>query len=181
MSAFSTAKQNGLSGANIIRMAQLQQFWNHGFSDPNYTHKARLTIPKSKSHPNTMVLPPPTLQDLLNPAPTDETENDNILELPMPSAAAQALYGSMAFDDSDDDDESLPITIVQGANLERLAIEALVDLSNPKLQARFQEPSAAASGSANKDKTNGKQPNKATSSKWSEEDSQWASKGDIDW
>ena len=112
-------------------MAQLQQYWNHGFSNPNYTHKAKLTIPECQSQPTTIMLPPPSLQDLLNPAPTNEAAN-NILDTPTTSAAVQELYGNMAFDDGDDD-ESPPITIVQGASLERLAIEALVDLSNPKL------------------------------------------------
>ena len=179
MSAFGTVKQNGLSGANIIQMAQLQQYWNHGFSNPNYTHKAKLTIPECQSQPTTIVLPPPSLQDLLNPAPTNKATN-NISDMPTTSATTQELYGNMAFDDGDDNESPL-ITIVWGANLEHLAIEALVDLSNPKLWVRFQEPSAAASGSVNSDKASGTQPVKAALSKWSEEDLQWASKGDIDW
>lgn len=82
-----------------------------------------------------------------------------------------------------DDDESSPITFVRGINLERLAIEAFIDLANPKLTARFQDSessSISAPGSA-KGKTNESQPPKAKSSKWSEEDAQWASNEDIEW
>ena len=39
--------------------------------------------------------------------------------------------------DEGDDDESSPITFVRGVNLERLAIEAFIDLANPKLILRF--------------------------------------------
>jgi hypothetical protein len=170
MSAFSTAKRNGLTGANIVRMAQLQQYWTHGFNDPNYVHKARLMIPKPQSQPSTVVLATPTLQDLLNPAPADD------IEFP-PSASAEELYSAM-FDEGDDD-ESLPITFVRGANLERLTIEALVDLANPKLIARFQD-APTASAVTDRAADTGAQPNAASTS-WSEADAQWASKGDLDW
>ena len=130
LSAFNTAKRNGLTGPNIICMAQLQQYWNHGFSNPNYNHKARLTIPKSQTHPTTIVLPPPTLQDLLNPMPSmDESlaadsESNDITTM-------EEMYGAVL--DEGDDDESSPITFIRGVNLEHLAIEAFVDLANPKL------------------------------------------------
>ena len=130
LSAFNTAKRNGLTGPNIIRMAQLQQYWNHGFSNPNYNHKARLTIPKSQTHPTTIMLPPPTLQDLLNPMPSmDESlaadsESNDITTM-------EEMYGAVL--DEGDDDESSPITFIRGVNLEHLAIEAFVDLANPKL------------------------------------------------
>ena len=114
LSAFSTAKRNGLTGPNIIRMAQLQQYWNNGFSDPNYKHKARLTIPKSQTVPATIVLPPPTLQDLLNPAPSHGVDSGGDAD-DTPAATAEEMYGA-GFDDGDDD-ESPPITFVRGANL----------------------------------------------------------------
>ena len=173
LSAFSTAKWNGLTGPNIIRMAQLQQYWNHGFSNPNYNHKARLTIPRSQTHPTTIALPPPTLQDLLNPTPSMDDSDDHLS-----APTAEEMYGA-TFDEGDED-ESPPITFVRGTNLERLAIEAFVDLANPKLITRFQDSSAASAPSA-KSKANDSQPPKATSSKWSEEDAQWASKGELDW
>jgi hypothetical protein len=134
MSAFSTAKRNGLTSANIIRMVQLQQYWTYGFNNFNYMHKAQLTIPKSQSQPSTIMLPTPTLQDLLNPVPA------NNVEFP-PSASAEKLY-SATFDEGDDN-ESLLITFVQGANLKCLMIEALIDLANPKLIMQFQDVLAA--------------------------------------
>ncbi|KIM90086.1 hypothetical protein PILCRDRAFT_1457 [Piloderma croceum F 1598] len=170
MSAFSTAKRNGLTGANIIHMAQLQQYWTYSFNNPNYVHKAQLTIPKSQSQPSTIVLPTPTLQDLLNPVPADN------VEFP-PSASAKELYGATFYEG--DDDESLPITFVRGVNLERLTIEALIDLANPKLIAQFQDGSAA-SAATNQVTNTGTQPNTA-STRWSEADAQWASKGYLDW
>ena len=187
MSAFSTAKRNGLTGPNIIRMAQLQQYWNHGFSNPNYNHKARLTIPKSQTpnHPTTIVLPAPSLRDLLNPATSDGSaeSNDYMSELACDSVAVEEMYG-MVFDEGDDD-ESSPITFVRGVNLERFAIEAFVDLANPKLITRFQDsesPATSALGSAKgKEKADDFQPPKGKSSKWSEEDAKWALNGDLDW
>jgi hypothetical protein len=164
----------------VADMAQLQQYWNHGFSNPNYNHKARLTIPKSQTHPTTIVLPPPTLQDLLNPASSD---HDGPGASDAPTITAEEMYGA-TFDEGDDD-ESSPITFIRGVNLERLAIESFVDLSNPKLIMRFQDtdfPATSAPGSAKgKGKANDSQPPKAGSSKWSEEDAQWASNGDLDW
>ena len=81
--------------------------------------------------------------------------------------------------DEGDDDESLPITFVRGANLERLTIEALVDLANPKLIARFQD-APTASAVSDRAADTGAQPNTASTS-WSEADAQWVSKGDLDW
>ncbi|KIM82448.1 hypothetical protein PILCRDRAFT_7841 [Piloderma croceum F 1598] len=170
MSAFSTTKHSGLTGTNIICVAQLQQYWTHGFNDPNYMHKAQLTIPKSQSQPSTVVLATPTLQDLLNPAPADD------IEFP-PSANAKELYSAMF--DKGDNDKSLPITFVQGANLECLTIEALVNLANLKLIAQFQD-ALTASAATNWAIDTGTQPN-AASTGWSEADAQWASKGDLDW
>lgn len=181
LSAFNTAKRNGLTGPNIIRMAQLQQYWNHGFSNPNYIHKARLTIPKSQTHPTTIVLPPPTLHDLLNPAPSMDGPGDSndYLSESAPTTTAEEMYGAV-FDEGDDD-ESSPITFVRGVNLDRLAIEAFIDLANPKLILRFQDfesPVTSALGSA---KGKGKADDSARSSKWSEKDAKWALDGDLDW
>jgi hypothetical protein len=88
------------------------------------------------------------------------------------------MYGAM-FDEGDDDESSL-ITFIRGDNLERLAIEAFVDLANPKLIVRFQDSEFPAATSA-PGSAKGKANEKARSSKWSEEDAQWVSKGDFDW
>jgi hypothetical protein len=83
------SERSGRRKGSRIMMAQLQQYWTHGFNDPNYVHKARLTIPKSHSQPSTVVvLATPTLQDLLNPVPADDDEFP-------PSASAEELYGTM--------------------------------------------------------------------------------------
>ena len=100
MSAFNTAKRNGLSGLNIIRMAQLQQYWTSGIgqSDSKYTHTAHLNLPKPQSQPTSITLPAPMLQDLLNPAPTDTLDDP---------------YGAELLDDdnnSSDDDEA-PVNV----------------------------------------------------------------------
>ena len=183
MSAFNTAKRNGLTGPNIIHMAQLQQYWNHGFSDSNYNHKARLTIPKSQTHPTMIVLPSPTLQDLLNPAPdmngSGDVNDDMSESAPTSSSTAEEMYGAV-FDEGDDD-ESSPITFIQGVNLERLAIGAFIDLVNPKLIKWFQDFESPMTAVKGKGKANESQLPKAKSSKWSAENAQWASNRDVDW
>lgn len=153
-------------------MAQLQQYWTNGFNDPKYVHKARLVIPNIPSQPSNIVLSPPTLQDLLNPVPVDGPDN-----VDFPDATIEELYGA-TFDEGDDD-ESPPITFVRGADLERLAIEALVDLANPKLVARFQDNPEASGSPTTAQTTNNEPPN--TAAMWSEADAQWASGGDLDW
>ena len=106
--------------------------WTYGLNNPNYVHKAQLTIPKSLSQPSMIVLLTPTLQDLLNPVSVDN------VKFP-PSASTEELYGTM-FDDGDDN-ESLLITFFWGAHLKCL-IEALIDLVNPKLIVQFKDASA---------------------------------------
>jgi hypothetical protein len=82
-------------------MVQLQQYWNHSFSNPNYNHKARLTIPKSQTHPTTIVLPPPALQHLLNPAHSMDRPGDSDDHLSVPTTTAKEMYGA-TFDEGDD-------------------------------------------------------------------------------
>ena len=127
-------------------------------------------IPKSQFQPSTVVLATPTLQDLLNPVPAD------VVEFP-PSASAEELYGAMF-------DEAMTMRasrspLFKVPTSEHLMIEALVDLANPKLIARFQDVSTA-SAATGRATDAGAQPNAASTS-WSEADAQWASKGDLDW
>jgi len=137
-------------------------------------------IPISQTHPTTIVLPPPTLQDLLNPVPGDP--NDNMSES-APTTTAEEMYGAV-FDEGDDD-ESPPITFVRGVNLDRLAIEAFIDLANIKLIARFQDSESSSSTTSAHRSAKGKgkadDSQQPKTSKWSEEDAQWASNGDLDW
>jgi hypothetical protein len=62
------------------------------------------------------------------------------------------FYGAVF--DGGDDGESPPITFVRGFNLERLAVEAFVDLANPKLIVRFQDSSATSAPGSAKGKAN---------------------------
>ncbi|KAJ3978726.1 hypothetical protein F5890DRAFT_1238675 [Lentinula detonsa] len=75
LAAYNTAKRNGLSGKNLIWMAQLQQFWRYGFSDPKYTHTAKLDLKQMDNGGATIQLPTPKIQDLLNPVHSDSAEN----------------------------------------------------------------------------------------------------------
>lgn len=161
MSSFSTAKRNGLSGLNIIRMTQLQQYWTRGIgqSDSKYTHTAHLSLPKSKSQPTSIALPAPTLDDLLNPAPTNNNDT----------------YEASFFeeDDDSDDEDAPPVTVVRSGNVERLEIDKFINLAEPKLIARFDPPSNSAP--AQKAPTTQPQP-KPTQEEWSVANSDWATK-----
>lgn len=163
MSSFSTAKRNGLSGINIIRMAQLQQYWAGGIgqSDSNFTHTAHLNLPKPQTQPASVTLPAPTLQDLLNPAPLDNTLDD--------------IYGARFLDEDDNDDENASeptVNIIRSGQLGRLAIDQLVNLAEPKLIARFNP-----SRSDPIRKAPSAQPApRSTQEEWSAANSQWATK-----
>jgi hypothetical protein len=102
MSAFNTAKWNGLSRLNIS-MAQLQQYWTGGIrqSDSKYTHTAHLDLPKPQTQPTSITLPAPTLKDLLNLALTDTLDDP---------------YGAELLDDDDnssDDNNEAPVNVFQ--------------------------------------------------------------------
>ena len=162
MSAFNTAKRNGLSGLNIIRMAQLQQYWTGGIgqSDSKYTHTAHLNLPKPQSQPTSITLPAPTLQDLLNPAPTDTLDDP---------------YGAELLDDdnnSSDDDEA-PVNVFQSGVLQRLDIDKVVNLAEPKLIAHF---SASERPVPTRKSPSTQPPPKPVSEEWSAANSQWATK-----
>jgi hypothetical protein len=100
MSAFNTAKRNGLSEINIICMAQLQQYRTGSIrqSDSKYTHTAHLNLPKPQSQPTSITPPAPTLQDLLNPALTDTLDDP---------------YGAKLLDDDNNssDDNEAPVNV----------------------------------------------------------------------
>ena len=136
LSTFNSAKRNGLSAENLVNMAQLHDHWTYGLESPTYTPTASLILPKSKaSASKTICLPTPTLQDLLNPAAPNEE----------PSFLCDDPYNTELLDDDSDSESELedtPVPIVtRTSNLERLEIDALVDLANPKLVARYNESS----------------------------------------
>lgn len=131
MSSFSTAKRNGLSGANIIHMTQLQQYWTTGIggTTSKYKHTAHLTLLKPQNQPTTITLPAPTLQDLLNP----ESSDDDLADIDPYSAAF--------LEDGDSDDEFDTPVITRSGNIMHLEIDSIFNLAEPKLIARFDEPS----------------------------------------
>ena len=52
LSAFNSAKRNGLSAENLIHMTQLHDHWTCGLESPMYTHTAPLHLPKPKNYPS---------------------------------------------------------------------------------------------------------------------------------
>ena len=171
MSSLSTAKRNGLSGANIIRMAQLQQYWTDGIggTTSKYTHKAHLTLPKSQlesTKATSITLPAPSLKDLLNPDPAND---DSILETDPYGAAF------LEDDDREDDEDDTPV-ITRSSSLERLEIDSIINLAEPKLIARFNERSSASI----KGKAPATQVSQKTSQKWSAANANWATTGRDD-
>lgn len=170
MSAFNTAKRNGLTPTHIIQLAQLQQHWTHGLEDPTYTHTASLRLPKA--NPSSAIhLPAPTLKDLLNPTTADE---DLLFNHPDPYGA-EFLNDGEESDEDEDDSASPPIAppiITRGDSVLKLEIDKLVDLTNSKLLARYSDSKGAGKG-----KEKGKGKGKATDvvpvdSPWVDE--QWA-------
>ncbi|KAF7980497.1 hypothetical protein HWV62_37998 [Athelia sp. TMB] len=134
MSAFNTAKRNGLSPTHIVHLAQLQQHWTYGFEDPTYTHTASLRLPKA--NPSSAIhLPAPTLQDLLNPTAADE---DLLFNHPDPYGAEFLNDGDES--DSDEDTSTSPPIVTRSDPVLRLEIESIVDLTNARLLARYAGP-----------------------------------------
>jgi hypothetical protein len=131
LSAFNSAKRNGLSPANLINMAKLQDYWRYGLGSPGSEHSATLKLPKAPKS-TSVHLPAPTLQDLLNPALPDE-EPEFLIADP---------YGIQALGAEEDDEEDGPV-IIHDSDLIRLEIEDLINLQNTKLQSRYMEDSTA--------------------------------------
>lgn len=132
LSAFNSAKHNSLSTENLIHMAQLHDHWTYGLESPMYTHSATLHLLKAQAAPKTVHLPAPSLQDLLNLASANEE----------PTFFCMDPYGAQALEDDAESEEegSEPTIIMRGSQVERLEIEKLIDLANPKLLAHYKTP-----------------------------------------
>jgi hypothetical protein len=105
MTAWSTAKRNGLSAINIINMGILEKYWKYGFNNSRvYTHSARLTLDSfdTTTKPPTRTLPVPTLQDLLNPVPLDPSVSDEAEALLFKNPDP---YGNAALEEDEEDYE----------------------------------------------------------------------------
>ena len=131
LSAFNSAKHNGLSAENLIHMAQLHNHWTYGLESPMYTHTATLHLPKPHTAPKTIHLPAPSLQDLLNPAPAHKE----------PSFFCVNPYSAQDLDDNKSEVEDSEPIITRGSHVERLEIEKLIDLANTKLLVCYMESS----------------------------------------
>jgi hypothetical protein len=111
-------------------MAQLHDHWTYGLDAPKSTHSAALHLPKATpSHAHLAAL---TLQDLMNPSSISD-------DLEEPTFICDDPYGTAKLEedeDEDDEDDSQPI-ITRGLDVERLEIDKLVDLANPKLVACY--------------------------------------------
>ena len=127
LSAFNSAKRNGLSPANLINMAKLQDYWRYGLGSPRSEQSATLKLPKAPKS-TSVHLPTPTLKDLLNPAPPNEE----------PEFLTADPYGVQALS-TEEDDEGDGSVIICDSDLIRLKIEDLIDLQNTKLQSHYME------------------------------------------
>ena len=168
LSTFNSARCNGLSAENMVRMAQLQDHWTYGLEASTSTHTAALQLPKTGNTAQSLHLPAPQLQDLLNPAPLDSSDNLNS----EPTFMFKDPYGaSLLDDDNDSETEGDEPTITRGSLVKRLEIKNVVDLASKKLLARYDNALELKTAA---------QPTKSThketvpSEQWSEEN--WAAK-----
>jgi hypothetical protein len=146
MTAWSTAKRNGLSADNIINMRILEKYWKYGFSTSTvYTQTARLCLDNfdTTTSPPTRTLPAPTLQDLPNPVPLAP----NLSEADLFNNAEPYGQGALERDEEDeeseegnDDDVDMEVTtphVIRSSTAGRLAIEQFVNLETTVLLARL--------------------------------------------
>ena len=81
LTAMSTAKRNNLSAENLIRCAQLNQYWRYGFGPQEVKRRCqtvRLELPRSDRKPSDpIVTGVSTLRDLLN---ADSAEQPHVDE-----------------------------------------------------------------------------------------------------
>ena len=119
LSAFNSTKRNGLSPANLINMAKLQDYWRYGLGSPGSEHSATLKLPKAPKS-TSVHLPAPTLQNLLNPAPPNE-EPEFLIADP---------YGVQALGAEEDDEEDGPV-IICDSDLIRLKLKTLLTFRIP--------------------------------------------------
>ena len=125
LTAISSAKRNGLKGKHIVYAAQLQQHWTYGLGAREYTHQAKLTLPKWDDTQDELLLPTPKLTDLLNPmTPAEEEAVFNNSD----------PYDVSSMFDPVEEDEDIPKIICSGT---RLDIDELIDLANQKLNDRY--------------------------------------------
>ncbi|KAK7063335.1 hypothetical protein R3P38DRAFT_3164324 [Favolaschia claudopus] len=176
LSAMSTAKRNNLSAENLVRCAQLNQYWRYGYGRQevknHVPHQVRLELPTSNRQPTDPKRARiPTLDDLLNPiAPTDSDQPidfDSLFNLRSNDPFNAAEVEDMAVGE-DDDDMAAPPLVQRVDNMPVLEIETYINLKAPKLIQRF-APKQLDIRTA----LSPRKPTAAAKSAWDPESSKW--------
>ncbi|KAJ7479092.1 ribonuclease H-like domain-containing protein [Mycena latifolia] len=172
LTAMSTAKRNNLGGLNLVRLAQLNQYWRYGFGSPEiqrHCQKVRLELPTPNRKPSDPVVAGiPTLQDLLNADSVDDQPIDEEALFNHPDP-----YGIKDLEEmeegEDETDATPPPLVIRRANLPTLEIEAYIDLKAPKLTQRF----APDQGKPEQTSLLPTKPAKEPGTKWTAADAEW--------
>ncbi|KAJ7343004.1 hypothetical protein DFH08DRAFT_1011576 [Mycena albidolilacea] len=172
LTAMSTAKRNNLGPENLIRCAQLNQYWRYGFGSSEvkqHCQKVRLELPMANHKPSDPVVSGiPTLQDLLN-ADSEQVAIDEDALFNHPDPYGMEDLEAMEEGEDDIDTAAAPL-VIRRANFPTLGIEAYIDLKAPKLTQRFaatqgmpEEPTARPA----------KLPAKPSTGSWTTKDAEW--------
>ncbi|KAJ6536402.1 hypothetical protein DFH09DRAFT_1091356 [Mycena vulgaris] len=173
LTAMSTAKRNNLGAENLVRCAQLNQYWRYGFGTAEvkqHCQKVRLELPTSNRKPSDPIVAGiPTLRDLLNPDTVDEQPIDEeaLFNNPDPYGIKDCEAEE---DEEDESDIAAPPLVIRHADVLNLEIEVYIDLSSSKLTQRF-APDQGSPEPVVVDAA--KKPVKNTKTKWVEEDAEW--------
>ncbi|KAK6966290.1 ribonuclease H-like domain-containing protein [Favolaschia claudopus] len=174
LTAMSTAKRNNLSADNLVRCAQLNQYWRYGFGSAEvnqHCQKVRLELPTPNRKPSDPIVAGiPSLRDLLNAESTSDSpadiDEDKLFNPPDPYGIKD--YEAMQ-EDEEDSDFTPPPLVCRKANFPVFDIETYIDLKAPKLTARF----AADQEKPKADVAAPKKAAKAPATQWSVDDAEW--------
>ncbi|KAJ7343922.1 hypothetical protein DFH08DRAFT_1009112 [Mycena albidolilacea] len=172
LTAMSTAKRNNLGPENLIRCAQLNQYWRYGFGSSEvkqHCQKVRLELPMANRKPSDPVVSGiPTLQDLLN-ADSEQVAIDEDALFNHPDPYGMKDLEAMEEGEDDTDTAAAPL-VIRYANFPTLEIEAYIDLKAPKLTQRF----AATQGMPEELTARpAKLPAKPSTGSWTTKDAEW--------
>ncbi|KAJ6555243.1 hypothetical protein B0H10DRAFT_2241439 [Mycena sp. CBHHK59/15] len=110
LTSMSTAKRNNLGPENLVRCAQLIQYWRYGFGSSEVQHhcqKVRLELPTPNRKPSDPIVAGiPTLRDLLNADTVEQhpIDEEALFNYPDP-------YGIKDFEEmeeGEDDTDTIP-------------------------------------------------------------------------
>ncbi|KAJ6575687.1 hypothetical protein DFH09DRAFT_1361827 [Mycena vulgaris] len=173
LTAMSTAKRNNLGAENLVRCAQLNQYWRYGFGSSEvqrHCQKVRLELPTPNRKPSDPIVSGiPTLRDLLNADTVDQHPIDEEALFNHPDPYGIKDFEAME-EGEDETDTAPPPLVIRRANIPSLEIETYIDLNTPKLALRFApdqgKPQPPVPAAAEK-------PVRAPNAKWSMEDTEW--------